>query len=131
MPPIYKVPPLKGCFILSKDKTQSGKSFTLKGAKCPSKGTKKANVLAYGTVNVYELGGKAYYKHGKKMVRAEERDNLISSKPKKKMIFVLQGTYGHGWEDLTAEETREEIRQRLKEYRENEGGNYRIVRKRE
>ena len=52
-------------------------------------------------------------------------------KVKKKMIFVLQGTYGHGWEDLTAEETREEIRQRLKEYRENEGGNYRIVRKRE
>ena len=49
----------------------------------------------------------------------------------KKMIFVLQGTYGHGWEDLTAEETRAEIRQRLKEYRENEGGNYRIVRKRE
>jgi hypothetical protein len=50
---------------------------------------------------------------------------------KKKMIFVLQGTYGHGREDLTAEETREEIRQRLKEYRENEGGNYRIVRKRD
>jgi len=52
-------------------------------------------------------------------------------KIKKKTIFVLQGTYGHGWEDLTAEETRAEIRQRLKEYRENEGGNYRIITRRE
>jgi hypothetical protein len=43
--------------------------------------------------------------------------------------FVLQGNYGYGngWEDLTAEETRKEIRARLREYRENEGGNYRIV----
>ena len=54
-----------------------------------------------------------------------------SKKPKKRTIFVLQGTYGHGWEDLTAEETRSEIRQRLKEYRENEGGNYRIITRRE
>ncbi len=43
--------------------------------------------------------------------------------------FVLLGNYGHGWEDLTAEETRKEIRARLKEYRENEGGHYRIVRR--
>lgn len=45
--------------------------------------------------------------------------------------YVLQGNYGygHGWEDLCAEETRKEARERLKEYRENEGGNYRIVRR--
>lgn len=45
--------------------------------------------------------------------------------------FVLQGDYGygHGWEDLCAEETRKEAKERLKEYRENEGGNYRIVRR--
>jgi len=52
-------------------------------------------------------------------------------KSKKKKIFVLQGTYGHGWEDLTAEETRSEIRARLKDYRDNEGGNYRIITRRE
>jgi len=63
--------------------------------------------------------------------RRPENFTCPIGKPKKKIIFVLQGTYGHGWEDLTAEETRAEIRQRLKEYRENEGGNYRIVRKRE
>jgi hypothetical protein len=47
--------------------------------------------------------------------------------------YELQGNYGHGdgWECLTAEDSRAEIRQRLKEYRENEGGNYRIVKKRE
>jgi hypothetical protein len=45
--------------------------------------------------------------------------------------YVLQGNYGpqYGWEDLTAEETKEDIKQRLKEYRENEGGNYRIIRR--
>ena len=43
--------------------------------------------------------------------------------------YVLMGNYGHGWEDLTAEETRKDIRQRLREYQENEGGNYRIVRR--
>lgn len=45
--------------------------------------------------------------------------------------YVLQGNYGygHGWEDLCAEETRKEVRERLREYRENECGNYRIVRR--
>lgn len=45
--------------------------------------------------------------------------------------YVLQGNYGygHGWEDLCAEDTRKEARERLREYIENEGGNYRIVRR--
>jgi hypothetical protein len=39
-------------------------------------------------------------------------------------IWVVQGNYrnGHGWEDLTAEDTWKEIKKRLKEYRENEVG---------
>ena len=46
--------------------------------------------------------------------------------------WVLQGNYGYGdgWEDLCAEEFRTEINQRLKEYRENEGGTYRVVTRR-
>lgn len=40
--------------------------------------------------------------------------------------WTLQGNYGQGWEDLTSEEHYSEIRQRLKEYRENEGGIYRV-----
>jgi hypothetical protein len=50
-------------------------------------------------------------------------------------LHVLQGHYGCGWEDLTAaEQTREgrkEIRDNLKDYRENEGGRYRIIKRRE
>ena len=47
-------------------------------------------------------------------------------------VWVLQGNYGYGdgWEDLCAEEFRTEINQRLKEYRENEGGTYRVVTRR-
>lgn len=43
--------------------------------------------------------------------------------------FVLQGRYGHGWEDLCSEETRKEARVQLRCYQDNEGGTYRIVRR--
>lgn len=33
---------------------------------------------------------------------------------------TVQGNYGNGWEDLTAEDSRTEAKIRLKEYRENE-----------
>jgi hypothetical protein len=46
-------------------------------------------------------------------------------------LFVLQGNYGQGWEDLCASESSNEVRQNRKEYRENEGGNYRIIQRRE
>lgn len=46
-------------------------------------------------------------------------------------LFVLQGNYGLGWEDLTASEYRREVRRDLKDYTENEGGHYRIIHRRE
>jgi len=46
-------------------------------------------------------------------------------------LFILQGNYGFGWEDLTASERRREVSDNMKEYRENEGGHYRIIERRE
>lgn len=46
-------------------------------------------------------------------------------------LLVLQGDYGRGWEDLTAETTWREARARAREYRENEGGTYRTIKRRE
>jgi hypothetical protein len=46
-------------------------------------------------------------------------------------LYVLQGDYGQGWEDLTASEDRREMVANRKEYRDNEGGTYRIVARRE
>ena len=47
-------------------------------------------------------------------------------------LWVLQGHYGHhGWEDLTASERRWDVVDDRKAYRENEGGNYRIIQRRE
>lgn len=43
--------------------------------------------------------------------------------------WVLQGAYGHGWEDLTAENTWKEIIAQRNTYRENEGGHYRIIKR--
>ena len=34
--------------------------------------------------------------------------------------YIVQGNYGQGWEDVTAEDTRSEGRARLREYREND-----------
>ncbi len=45
--------------------------------------------------------------------------------------FSIQGNYGYGWEEVTAEDTWKEARARLKEYRENQPGAYRVVRKKE
>lgn len=56
-----------------------------------------------------------------------------TKKPTKyEYMYVLQGNYGYGdgWEDLVAEESLHEIKQRKKEYRENEGGNYRVINRR-
>jgi len=39
---------------------------------------------------------------------------------KTKDEYIIQGDYGQGWEDVTAEDTRTEAKTRLKEYRENE-----------
>lgn len=45
--------------------------------------------------------------------------------------YTLQGFYSGSWEDLTAEETRAQIREQLKTYRENEPGTpYRIIKRR-
>jgi hypothetical protein len=47
--------------------------------------------------------------------------------------YQVQGNYGygHGYEEVTSEQTRKEARLRLKEYRENElGVPFRIVHKR-
>jgi hypothetical protein len=41
-------------------------------------------------------------------------------KRKWKYVFVIQGNYGQGWEDVTEEESFSEARKRLKEYNENE-----------
>jgi hypothetical protein len=54
--------------------------------------------------------------------------------PKTRLIWVVQGNYGYGsgWEDVTAEESSKEIRERIREYRENEPGvPFRLRRRRE
>jgi hypothetical protein len=53
---------------------------------------------------------------------------------KTKDVFVIQGRYPsspYGWEDECEEETRAEGRAQLKCYRENGGGEYRLVKRRE
>lgn len=51
-------------------------------------------------------------------------------------LYVLQGNYGQGFEDLCAEDkaapgARKRIRASKREYETNEGGHYRIIERRE
>lgn len=46
-------------------------------------------------------------------------------------LYILQGIYGHGWEDLTASESRKDIRSLRLDYARNESGTYRVIRRRE
>lgn len=46
-------------------------------------------------------------------------------------LNVLQGDYGYGWEDLTCSESFKEVYEDKKAYKENEGGSYRIITRRE
>lgn len=51
--------------------------------------------------------------------------------PKTELLHVVQGNYGHGWEDLTASTDRAEARRDLKSYRENDTAPIRLIKRRE
>lgn len=46
-------------------------------------------------------------------------------------LWVLQGDYGQGWEDLTASENLADMIRDRRAYRENSPGPYRIIQRRE
>ena len=50
---------------------------------------------------------------------------------KYRYLWIVQGHYGHGWEDLTASEDYKEARANLREYHENEPGPHRLIHRRE
>lgn len=73
------------------------------------------------------------YGNKQQSLRASGRSHATKRARKTKDIHVVQGNYGggHGWEDVTAEETRKEALARLREYRENESAPFRLIRRRE
>ena len=44
----------------------------------------------------------------------------LARSPKTELLHVVQGNYGHGWEDLTASADYAEARANLRDYREND-----------
>ncbi len=64
----------------------------------------------------------------KKMI-AEVKSNPRVSKTKK--VYVLQGNYGYGWDDLLEEDTYREAKAQAKVYRENErNASHRVITRR-
>ena len=54
----------------------------------------------------------------------------LARQPKTELLYVVQGNYGHGWEDLTASTDYKEARDDLRDYRQNEPGPHRLIKRR-
>lgn len=54
----------------------------------------------------------------------------LARRPKTELLYVVQGNYGHGWEDLTASADHKEARDNLRDYRQNEPGPHRLIKRR-
>lgn len=85
-----------------------------------------------------QFGVSEAFTHGLQPANRRNPRKALANAGKYDYLYVLQGNYGHGhgWEDLSAEDKAvpgafKRIKQTLKEYRENEGGHYRIVERRE
>lgn len=54
----------------------------------------------------------------------------LARRPKTELLHVVQGNYGHGWEDLTASADYKEARADLKAYRDNDPAPTRLIKRR-
>ena len=54
----------------------------------------------------------------------------LARSPKTELLHIVQGNYGHGWEDLTASTDYAEARRDLKSYRENDTAPTRLIKRR-
>lgn len=54
----------------------------------------------------------------------------LARKPKTELVHVVQGNYGHGWEDLTASTDYTEARANLRDYRQNDPAPTRLINRR-
>lgn len=54
----------------------------------------------------------------------------LTRQPKTELLYVVQGNYGQGWEDLTASTDYSEARRDLKSYRDNDPAPTRLIKRR-
>lgn len=54
----------------------------------------------------------------------------LARQPKTELLHIVQGNYGHGWEDLAASADCAEARRDLKSYRENDPAPTRLIKRR-
>lgn len=55
----------------------------------------------------------------------------LAREPKTELLYVVQGNYGQGWEDLTASTDYKEARANLRDYRQNDPAPTRLIKRRE
>lgn len=55
----------------------------------------------------------------------------LTRRPKTELVYVVQGNYGQGWEDLTASTDYNEARRDLRDYRQNDPAPTRLIKRRE
>lgn len=61
---------------------------------------------------------------------ADIRVTKARGKPTTEVQHIVQGNYGHGWEDLTGSTDYKEAKANLKDYRENDSNPTRLIKRR-
>jgi len=97
---------------------------------------KKTNPLRKGksrkvvSANIRKLRHEGYpQKQAVAIALKKSRSN--PRKAKTELLYIVQGNYGYGWEDLAASTKWSEAKADLKAYRENQPGPYRLIKRRE
>lgn len=67
----------------------------------------------------------------KEMKKKSLKKTHVKKQNKYLYLYVVQGNYGYGWEDLTQSESWREARDDLKAYRQNDPHPHRIIERRE
>lgn len=92
------------------------------------KGAREHSATVDGYVTVLRNGIEvAQFRQGKEVPYRGDNPRVRTTEE----LWIVQGNYGHGWEDVTAAKTWKEIKQNLREYRENEPGTaFRAIKRR-
>jgi|WetSurMetagenome_2_1015567.scaffolds.fasta_scaffold25323_2 hypothetical protein len=114
----------KAYFVTSEINPNGEKKYTIREADLKTGNVRTAEGTEF---HAYSTDKKAKEDMNKRFFAEEMPVKKIR---KTKEVFVIQGNYGQGWEDVTEEEKFSEAKARLKEYNENESYPHRRITRR-
>ncbi len=78
-------------------------------------------IQSYGTIDVASLDGKSHWRITGLAWRSNPARRVLKSE------YTVQGNYGYGWDDEYSSDSKQDAKDRLKEYQANGTGSYRFI----